>query len=155
MSRVRRRFAQHFLEASWAGRLVTLVGVQAEDVLLEVGPGRGVLTFPLAKAAARVVAVEIDRDLASSLEAASIPNLTVVPEDFLVCDIRALPVDLSGARVVGNLPYSVGSQIVMKLLELSGDGRYLRDATIMLQREVANRMTSGGIVTLQGIGSVL
>ena len=142
MFRTRRRFAQHFLEASWAERLVRLIDPRPTDTILEIGPGRGALTMALARSAARVVAVEIDRDLAKVLESEAAPNLTVIPRNFLTLDLESLAVDMTGARVVGNLPYSVGSQIVVKLLRASRDGQYLRDAVVMLQREVADRMTS-------------
>ena len=138
----RRRFAQHFLEAAWADRVVRLVDPQASDTILEIGPGRGALTGALAGSGARVVAVEIDRDLADTLQSESPANLTVIPEDFLALDLESLPVDMTGARVVGNLPYGVGSQIVLKLLRASRDGQYFRDAVVMLQREVADRMTA-------------
>lgn len=141
-ARARRRFAQHFLQPAWAERVVRLVDPRPEDTVVEIGPGRGALTRALAQLAAKVVAIEIDRDLATSLESEAIPGLTVVAEDFLTVDLAASPVNLTGARVVGNLPYSVGSQIVVKLLHESADGRFLRDAVVMLQREVADRVTS-------------
>ncbi len=140
--RARRRFAQHFLQAAWADRLVRLVDPQSTDTILEIGPGRGALTGALAGSGARVVAVEIDRDLADTLQSEAPANLTVIPEDFLALELESIPVDLTGARVVGNLPYSVGSKIVLKLLRASRDAQYFRDAFVMLQREVADRMTS-------------
>ena len=138
----RRRFAQHFLEDSWVARIIDLIEPQPADTIIEIGPGRGALTTSLVRSGATVVAVEIDRDLARALQSEAAPNLTVVPQDFLTLDLESLPVDVTGARIVGNLPYSVGSPIVVRLLRASRGGQYLRDAVVMLQREVADRMTS-------------
>ena len=68
--RARKRFAQHFLEGAWVNKLVAAVGVTADDAILEIGPGRGAITRPLSAQAGRLLAIEIDRDLAADLEAA-------------------------------------------------------------------------------------
>jgi 16S rRNA (adenine1518-N6/adenine1519-N6)-dimethyltransferase len=145
--RARKRFGQHFLEPVWARKVIAAVGPKPDEVFLEIGPGPGILTRLLADGAAAVVAVEIDRDLASSLRAARVPRVHVVERDFLNLPIDELRLALSQAgpaatrwRVAGNLPYNVASPIMFRLLELSRAGLGFSDATIMLQREVADRL---------------
>ena len=139
----RKRFGQHFLEAAWVAKLIDSLDVRPHDTFLEIGPGRGALTKPLAARVARLIGVEIDRDLASRLAADAPANVHIVAGDFLTIDLdqvlsdTALPV-----RVVGNLPYNVSSPILFKLLAAQNAGRRLSDATIMLQREVADRLTA-------------
>jgi 16S rRNA (adenine1518-N6/adenine1519-N6)-dimethyltransferase len=141
--RPRKRFGQHFLEPAWVRKLVTSLDAQPDDTFLEIGPGRGALTVPLLSQVRRIVAVEIDRDLAAALRASEDPRLRIVEGDFLDLDLddvlagESLPV-----RVVGNLPYNVSSPILFKLLEAHDGGRRFRDATLMLQREVADRLVA-------------
>lgn len=141
--RPRRRFGQHFLEAAWVSKLIAGLHTVPDDTFLEIGPGRGALTAPLASRVQRVVAVEIDRDLASALSCGLPPNVRVVQGDFLDIDFEEL---LRGearpVRVVGNLPYNVSSPILFKLLASHDAGRRFSDATLMLQREVADRLVA-------------
>jgi len=119
--------------------VIRAIDPRPDDVFIEIGPGRGALTRPLAARAKAVVAYEIDRDLAAALIASAPPNVTVVTGDFLdAADPRSLVPD--PFRVAGNLPYNVASPILFKLVELHGAGVPLRDATVMLQREVADRL---------------
>ena len=144
--RPRKRFGQHFLEPAWATKLVRTIAPGPGDAFIEIGPGRGAITRELAAASRKVVAFEIDRDLAASLEQAKPENLTVVEGDFLDITAESLrsvfPAgDLAGAiRVAGNLPYNVASPILFMLLDLFADGVPLSDAYLMLQREVAGRL---------------
>jgi 16S rRNA (adenine1518-N6/adenine1519-N6)-dimethyltransferase len=152
--RARKRFGQHFLERAWVDKVIRVVAPGPGQTFFEIGPGRGALTEPLAAAAARVVAFEIDRDLARELRATAPANLTVVEGDFLDVSPGRLQEALSqfkqldptldaggiGVRVVGNLPYNVASPILFKLTELYAAGLPLADATVMLQREVADRL---------------
>jgi 16S rRNA (adenine1518-N6/adenine1519-N6)-dimethyltransferase len=140
--RARKRFGQHFLEAAWARKVVDAIAPSDEDTFLEIGPGRGALTRPLASRAGRVVAVELDRDLAADLDAEHLGGLTVVPGDFLEANVDALGLP-PGTRVAGNLPYNVSSPILIRLLELAAVPGRFRDATVMLQREVADRVLAG------------
>jgi 16S rRNA (adenine1518-N6/adenine1519-N6)-dimethyltransferase len=138
--RPRKRFGQHFLEAAWVAKLVDALDTNPSDTFLEIGPGRGALTAPLAAKVAKLVAVEIDRDLASALPS-RLPSVQVVQADFLAVDLHALlREERQPVRVVGNLPYNVASPILFKLLHDADDGRRLRDATLMLQKEVADRL---------------
>ena len=139
----RKRFGQHFLEPAWVAKLMNALGAAPDDTFLEIGPGRGALTRALAPRVARVIAVEIDRDLAARLEAEGVPNLRVVTADFLDVDLGAvLQGERLPARVAGNLPYNVSSPILFRLLDAADEGRRLRDATVMLQKEVADRLAA-------------
>jgi 16S rRNA (adenine1518-N6/adenine1519-N6)-dimethyltransferase len=132
-----RRLGQHFLRPASVERLLGVVAPRPDDVFLEIGPGRGALTLPLAARAARVVAVELDARLAEGLEAQAPPNVQVVRGDALKVDLGALVP--RGARLVGNLPYYVSSPLLRRALELRG---HARDAHLMVQYEVARRVVA-------------
>jgi 16S rRNA (adenine1518-N6/adenine1519-N6)-dimethyltransferase len=143
--RARKRFGQHFLEASWVNKVVAAINPTRDQPFIEIGPGRGALTRPLAARAAHVTAVEIDRDLARALAGESLPNLTVVEGDFLDSSVqerlrRLVADDGRPLRVAANLPYNVASPILFALVDLFVGGLPLADATVMLQREVADRL---------------
>ena len=138
----RKRFGQHFLEPAWVVKLVDSLDPRRDETFLEIGPGRGALTTPLAARVDRLIAVEIDRDLAAALPS-RLPDVRVVQSDFLDVNLRDLLRDeRAPVRVVGNLPYNVASPILFKLLHDADDGRLLRDATLMLQKEVADRLVA-------------
>jgi 16S rRNA (adenine1518-N6/adenine1519-N6)-dimethyltransferase len=140
--RPRKRFGQHFLEPAWVAKLVDALDVHPDDTFLEIGPGRGALTVPLAARANSLTAVEIDRDLAAALPL-RLPDVRVIQADFLDVDLAdVLRPEAKPVRVVGNLPYNVASPILFKLLHDADDGRLLRDATLMLQKEVADRLVA-------------
>jgi 16S rRNA (adenine1518-N6/adenine1519-N6)-dimethyltransferase len=157
----RKRFGQHFLERAWVEKVIRAIDPKPDDVFVEIGPGRGALTRPLAAAAGTLVAFEIDRDLAGDLRAESLPNLAVVEGDFLdqpAAAIRAALGDRAtpGAlRVAGNLPYNVASPIMFKLLELYQAGIRFADATLMVQREVADRLLAHPGTREYGVLTVL
>ena len=138
----RKRFGQHFLEPAWVAKLVDALDARADETFLEIGPGRGALTVPLAARVKHLLAVEIDRDLAADLPA-KVPDIHLVQADFLDVNIPDLLRNSpKPVRVVGNLPYNVASPILFKLLHDADDGRMLRDATLMLQKEVADRLVA-------------
>jgi 16S rRNA (adenine1518-N6/adenine1519-N6)-dimethyltransferase len=153
--RARKRFGQHFLESAWVAKLITAIKPQPDDHFIEIGPGRGAITAPLAQRVASLVAVEVDRDLAAALEARHFPNVRVVVEDVLDVDLVGLldADDTARYRVAGNLPYNISSPILFKLLDASASGRLL-DAHLMLQKEVADRLVAApgtgdyGVLTL-------
>jgi 16S rRNA (adenine1518-N6/adenine1519-N6)-dimethyltransferase len=143
----RKRFGQHFLEDVWARKVVAAIAPQADDAFIEIGPGPGAITRPLAARAASLLACEIDRDLAASLRDEQIPRVHIIESDFLKLSAddlrRELALAAPGAasfRVAGNLPYNVASPILFRLVDLSRHGMPLVDATVMLQREVADRL---------------
>lgn len=157
MIRARKRFGQHFLEPVWVHKVIKAIAPQADQDFIEIGPGPGALTRPLAERARSVTAFEIDRDLAAALDAEAIPNLTVVQGDFLEVTDPASRQTLAPSphRVAGNLPYNVASAIMFKLVGLHAAGVPLVDATLMLQREVADRLVAGPGSKEYGVLSIL
>jgi 16S rRNA (adenine1518-N6/adenine1519-N6)-dimethyltransferase len=135
--------------------VVAAIAPAPGDVFLEIGPGSGALTFPLAESGAPILAVEIDRDLVASLAPRLPANVTVITGNVLATDV--LPY-LSGLepqrpagslapprrrlRVVGNLPYNLSTPILFRLIELQKRHAAFGDATIMVQREVADRLVA-------------
>jgi 16S rRNA (adenine1518-N6/adenine1519-N6)-dimethyltransferase len=142
--KARRRFGQHFLDASWSARVLDAAAFGPTDQVIEIGPGRGALTLPLAGAVAALTAVEIDRDLVPILSGRLPARARVIQGDFLDVSPEELFAGGTGGlwRVIGNLPYNVSSPILFRLLQLAQSGGRLRDATLMLQREVAERVAS-------------
>ena len=114
--------------------------------MIEIGPGRGALTFALAERVDRILAVEVDRDLARNLRDAAITTLEVVEADFLDLDLPTLAARIHGrgatVRIVGNLPYNVSTEILLQVLRGAATSG-IKDAVFMLQREVAARVIAG------------
>jgi 16S rRNA (adenine1518-N6/adenine1519-N6)-dimethyltransferase len=156
--RARKQFGQHFLEPVWVDKVIQAIDPRPEQVFVEIGPGPGALTRPLAARAGAVMAIEIDRDLAAALTAEAIPNVTVIQGDFLTTDwFESAEAGQQGAaiRVAGNLPYNVASPIMFRLTELYAAGVRLIDASLMLQREVADRLVAGPGSKEYGVLSIL
>lgn len=145
-----RRLGQHFLKPPSVERLLGVVNPQEEETFLEIGPGAGALTLPLAERASRVVAVELDVRLADRLRATAPPNVEIVTGDALKIDLA--PLIPKGGRVVGNLPYYVSSPLLRRILDLH---TAVKDAHVMLQEEVAERVASPPGSKKYGILSVL
>jgi 16S rRNA (adenine1518-N6/adenine1519-N6)-dimethyltransferase len=134
----KKRFGQHFLESAWADRVVQAMAARPTDRFLEIGPGPGALTLRLAPLVSHLTAVELDRDMAVALRPRLPAHVSLVEQDFLDFDLLAAAGrDL---RVAGNLPYNVSSPILFKLVRARRDGGRLVDATLMVQREVADRI---------------
>ena len=166
---IRKRFGQHFLEPAWVDKVIRAIDPKPDEAFIEIGPGRGALTRPLAARAKTVTAFEIDRDLAAQLTATAPPNLTVVEGDFLGAAARQAMLSLAATngprpttidqpptvRVAGNLPYNVASPILFALVELYASGVPLADATVMLQREVADRLVAAPGGREYGVLSIL
>lgn len=132
----RKRFGQHFLhDAHVLERLVGAIAPQRLDRLVEIGPGEGALTRRLLERVERIVAIEIDRDLAARL-AGEFPSerLEIHCADALDFDFARLP---GGMRLVGNLPYNISTPLLFRLAEFAAR---IRDMHFMLQREVVERM---------------
>jgi 16S rRNA (adenine1518-N6/adenine1519-N6)-dimethyltransferase len=155
----RQRLGQHFLtRRSAVERVVAGIAPLPGERFLEVGPGRGALTLPLLAAGAEVLAVELDPSLAERLSLKAVPQgrLTVVQGDILKVDLKNL---LAGrfppgptVRVVGNLPYSVASPTILRLLRR--DDRFA-DWTLMVQREVAERILAPAGSRIFGVLTLL
>lgn len=144
VARARKRFGQHFLEPVWVRKLIDIIGPQPSDTFLEIGPGRGALTLPLASRAGQIVAVEIDRDLAADLALRVPANVQLIAADVLAVDLKAVFAPhiphVTRLRVVGNLPYNIAAPILFRLLAFRRSFGRLTDATVMLQQEVAGRL---------------
>ena len=161
--KARRRFAQHFLEPAWVTKLVSAIGATPSDSFIEIGPGRGAITRPLAAQARRLLAIEVDRDLARDLESGRPSNVTVIVGDVLSLDLRELTSSWLGqhgdaaapVRVVGNLPYNISSPILFALLAFASTDNSVRDAVLMLQKEVADRLIARPGTREYGVLTVL
>jgi len=138
----RKSLGQNFLaDRNVAGKIVALAQ-RFPPPFLEIGPGLGALTSPLAEAGAAVVAVEVDRGLAGNLrERFAGGTVEIMEADFLAVPTpewrRRFP---AGGTVLGNLPYSVSSPIVLRLIELR---ELFPRAVLMLQREMVDRLCAG------------
>ncbi len=142
--RVKKQWGQHFLvDRSVGYRMTRSVGLSSDDVVLEIGPGRGALTGVLLEQARRVIALEIDERLVEDL-ARRFPTdaLTLVKGDILTTNIHEL-LDRQGIshciRVFSNLPYNIATAVIQHLIRFR---QRIQDATVMLQREVADRILS-------------
>lgn len=117
-------------------KIADALGDVSRQTVVEIGPGAGAITGILAPRARRLIAVELDRDLASRLRA-QFPAIEVIEADILTVDLNALRVDEEKLRIVGNLPYYITSGILLHLFEFSTS---IAGAVIMMQREVADRV---------------
>jgi 16S rRNA (adenine1518-N6/adenine1519-N6)-dimethyltransferase len=134
--RARRRFGQHFLtDVSVPRRMVKTARVEASDRVVEIGPGLGILTGVLLETGAEVLAIEVDRDLAGFLRVTH-PDLNLVERDVLKVDWDELCPG-EGWKVVANLPYNIGTTVLMRLLRRP---RQFASVTVMLQLEVVQRL---------------
>jgi 16S rRNA (adenine1518-N6/adenine1519-N6)-dimethyltransferase len=136
----RKRFGQHFLaDESVIGRIVAAIDPRPGDALIEIGPGLGALTGPLARRlGSTLTVVELDRDLAQRLRRQ--PGLDVIEADVLDVDFAQLAA-ARGARlrIAGNLPYNISSPILFHLLPAAD---HVIDQHFMLQKEVVGRMAA-------------
>jgi 16S rRNA (adenine1518-N6/adenine1519-N6)-dimethyltransferase len=158
-TRPRKRFGQHFLEPVWIDRVIRAIEPQPGQTFIEIGAGRGALTAALGERATFVAAYEIDRDLAAQLQSSMPPNVVVIPTDFLAVEEYRQVQAAGEVRVAGNLPYNVASPILFKLIDLAGRsnpaGPNLVDATVMMQREVADRLVAEPGTRDYGVMTVL
>ena len=150
-----KRYGQHFLQPEWAEKLVAVIDPHPDDRFLEIGPGRGALTLRLAPRVAHVTAVEIDPAMIAALRAKLPSNVTLIHEDILEFDLRRLSAP-PPLRAAGNLPYNVASPILFKLLHAHRDGLGIfQDATVMVQREVAERLDARPGTKAYGVLAIL
>ena len=144
-------------------KLVAAIAARPDDAFLEIGPGRGAITRPLARQCEKLLAIEVDRELAAELEADKPTNVTVVQGDVMRTDLTpgitawlgAAPSPSNQCRVVGNLPYNISSPILFKLIEFAAATGGVRDATLMLQKEVADRLVARPATREYGVLTVL
>ncbi|HLW85930.1 MAG TPA: 16S rRNA (adenine(1518)-N(6)/adenine(1519)-N(6))-dimethyltransferase RsmA [Candidatus Sulfotelmatobacter sp.] len=148
------KLGQHFLASEeYASRIVDALGDISQSTVLEIGPGRGILTSPLAKRARRLIAVELDRVLAAQLRLkfSMARNVEIIEADILTIEFDSVFGPKPGlgrpgielkperVRVVGNLPYYITSDILLRLFEFA---KYFESIVIMVQREVADRIAA-------------
>ncbi len=138
---IRKRFGQHFLhDRQVLQRIVSAVAPLADDALVEIGPGSGALTAALLEKIDKLHAVEIDRDLAAQLRQRFGDQLQLHEGDALRFDFANLAQTLGRPlRLVGNLPYNVSTPLLFHWLE---QRKALVDLTVMLQKEVVDRMAA-------------
>jgi 16S rRNA (adenine1518-N6/adenine1519-N6)-dimethyltransferase len=135
----RKRFGQNFLhDARIINDILRCIQVQADDNVIEIGPGLGALTKPLLKLLNRLTAIEIDRDLYAELN--QLPEdagkLHLIQADALTIDYRELG---SHQRLIGNLPYNISTPLLIRLLQLTP---WIQDMHFMLQKEVVSRLAA-------------
>ena len=136
----RKRFGQNFLcDDGIIEGIVNAIHPQPGQAVVEIGPGLGALTAPLARAAGQLTVIELDRDLALRLRLR--PELRVVESDVLKVDFAALAQELGAVklRVAGNLPYNISTPILFHLLDYVD---VVQDQHFMLQKEVIDRMVA-------------
>ncbi len=143
--RAKKQLGQNFLsDRSTAAMIVTRAGISADDVVLEIGAGLGAITIPVARIARAVYAVEIDPQLINLLKTEllthNITNVSLVEKSILHLDIEELSRRLGHKIVVmGNLPYNISSQILVKLINSRTS---INRAVLMFQKELAQRITA-------------
>ena len=141
-----KKFGQNFLiDTHVLEKIIAAAGVTEDDCVLEIGPGIGTMTQYLAEHARSVVAVEIDKNLIPILQETlkEYENITIINDDILKVDINKLTEEYNGGRpikVVANLPYYITTPIIMGLFE---GGVPIDNITVMVQKEVAERMQVG------------
>ncbi|MEW5901715.1 MAG: 16S rRNA (adenine(1518)-N(6)/adenine(1519)-N(6))-dimethyltransferase RsmA, partial [Acidobacteriota bacterium] len=142
MMRRTKALGQHFLtNRSILKKIIDVISPQKDELIIEIGGGRGALTFPLAEACAKLITIEKDRILTPFLREAKKGNLVVLEEDVLRVDFRKLlaeePAFRGRIKLVGNLPYVISSPVLFKVLE---DRDLFSSCVFMLQKEVAARI---------------
>lgn len=141
-----KKFGQNFLiDPTVLDRIIRAARITKEDCVLEIGPGIGTMTQYLAESAGSVVAVEIDQNLIPILKEtlAEYANVSIINDDILKVDLNKIVEEKNGGRpikVVANLPYYITTPIIMGLFEKQVP---LQSITIMVQKEVADRMQVG------------
>jgi 16S rRNA (adenine1518-N6/adenine1519-N6)-dimethyltransferase len=140
--RPKRSLGQNFLrDETVIDRIVSALDLNADDHVIEIGPGQGALTERLIEKAGHVTGIEFDRDLAAGLRGqfAGRP-FTLIEADALTVDLRAIQPGLGGLKLVGNLPYNISTPILQRLI----DHRELFSTLVlMFQREVVERIAAG------------
>ena len=152
--RAKKHLGQHFLQPEWADKLVAAIGPQPDDRFIEIGPGPGALTLRLAPHVAHLTAVEVDPRMVARLRPLLLPNVTLIESDFLEAPIEPLFEGPLPVRVAGNLPYNISSPILFRLIAEHVRHRRIRDATLMLQREVAERIEASPGTKAYGVLSI-
>ncbi len=135
-----KKFGQNYLkDHNILNKIFTLISPEKNDNIVEIGPGTGALTEKLVNRQCKLTAVEIDKRVIEYLKN-KFPDVNVIEEDFLKTDIQhLLRNDEDMLRIVGNIPYNLTSPIIFKMIE---NNSIIRDSILMVQLEVAKRMTA-------------
>ena len=133
----RKRFGQNFLvDHQVINQIISTIAPKRDDNIIEIGPGKGALTFPLVEYLEHLSVIEIDRDLISILEAQNNQKISIYNSDALAFDFNQFSKKL---RIVGNLPYNISSPLLFHLLNYKDN---IIDMTFMLQKEVVERIVA-------------
>ncbi len=156
-TRPKKHLGQNFLyDPAIAERIVTASGLERDDVAVELGPGRGIMTRPLVATGASVIAIEVDDDLIASLRE-SLPQAKVVHQDLTEVKLADLLAESGyperGCRLIGNIPYYLTRDVLFDYLVYQFES--IESATIMMQREVAERIAASAGGRVYGITSVV
>ena len=133
----RKRFGQNFLiDDQVINQIISTIAPKTDDNIIEIGPGKGALTFPIAEYLDHLNVIEIDRDLISILNAQNNNKITIFNADALTFDFNHFSTKI---RVIGNLPYNISSPLLFHLLNYR---KNIIDMTFMLQKEVVERIVA-------------
>jgi len=141
----RKALGQHFLtNRPILGKIIAVIDPREDELIIEVGPGKGALTFPLARRCGRLIAIEKDPALIPGLLEKKPENVVILEQDILETDFSGLLRRERGpggpVKVVGNLPYSISTPFLFRLLEQQGP---VSKGVFLLQKEVAERVAAG------------
>jgi len=137
MTKPRKRFGQHFLnDDGIIHQIIDAVSPRKKDTIVEIGPGKGALTFPLLSVHPALIAIEIDRDLINSLKrsTAYYKSFRLIQADVLDFDFLSLPPNL---KIIGNLPYNISTPLLFYLLNFKS---HISEMVFMLQKEMVDRI---------------
>jgi len=133
----RKRFGQNFLvDHQVINRIISTIAPKKDDNIIEIGPGKGALSFPLAEHLEHLYVIEIDRDLISILSTHNNKKITIYNSDALTFNFNHFS---EKVRIVGNLPYNISSPLLFHLLNYRDN---IIDMTFMLQKEVVERIVA-------------
>ena len=133
----RKRFGQNFLvDDQIINRIISTINPKNNEIIVEIGPGKGALTLPILELLDHLNVIEIDRDLVSLLNSVQQDKLTIFEADALQFDFNQFPQKI---RVIGNLPYNISSPLLFHLLDFR---EQIIDMTFMLQKEVVDRIVA-------------
>ncbi len=146
----RKRFGQNFLvDQQVINQIVSTISPKRTDSVIEIGPGKGALTFPLIDHLEHIHVIEIDRDLISLLQNKNNKKITIHESDALVFNFDQFKQNI---RIVGNLPYNISSPLLFHLLNYRDN---IIDMTFMLQKEVVDRIVASPGSKVYGRTSVI
>ena len=141
MQNYKKKYGQHFLhDKNIIQKIISAVQPKKNDVFIEIGPGEGALTNPLADKVDRITLIEKDIDLIPLLKKkfSIFDSVKVLQEDILKCNLMDLV--QNETRIIGNLPYNISTEIIFKVISISPK---VKDLHVMLQKEVVDRMIAG------------